>query len=118
MIAAGAAGCGVSAEFVRPESTRAPLKRGFHTTYRFEYRVKTHGPLGGLFGSRSIEEPRLLYAEEEVSFDENPGAFRDTGAPFDADKREILWRIPNVRKLWGKTLFLTALLTMPPRMVP
>ncbi|MHC5078578.1 MAG: hypothetical protein ACYTHN_06145 [Planctomycetota bacterium] len=101
------AGCGISAEFIAPKNLRDPLEKGFHTTYEFRYRIRHHGFLGGLFGSSTIDEPKLLYAEGVANVETEPAAFHDTGAPFDQENKKIRWRIPNVRELAGKTLTFT-----------
>jgi len=98
------AGCGIHAEFIPPEKTRDALHRGFYTTFRLRYRTETTGFLGGLFSSGEIDRPRLLYAEKETDPENDPDAFRDTGAPFDPKEKTVAWRIPNVRELYGKTL--------------
>jgi len=100
------AGCGLSAELLAPDDAREPLKKGFYTTYTFQYRVHRSGPLK-IFKSRTILEPRLLRADSRADFDAEPGAFRDTGAPFDPKTKTITWKIPNVRELYGKTLHFT-----------
>ena len=61
LLALPLAGCGTSARLLASRDPRASLKKGFYTTYEFRYEVK-----GSPFGSRTLSNPRLLYAERDA----------------------------------------------------
>ncbi len=103
LLAPAIAGCGaLNVSFVERDA-REGLVRSMHLTLEFKYESSRTGLLGGIFGSDSIENPRLLYSIEARDYSADPSKFMDTGAEFDQARKTAAWNVASPKKLYGMT---------------